>query len=62
MLNEKSIYTIQNSSHTREYIADMKTVMIKGVGYIYTSPKLKITPALFRYLADSMEDQGIKEV
>jgi|GEM_PF-4778513 hypothetical protein len=58
----KSIYNIETSKHVIDNIKEMKTIMIKGIGYFCIQKTATITPEIFLNLATSMERQGIKEV
>lgn len=59
----KSIYVLdKNSNYVRNMMTDMKKIMVKGVGYFVVGKSIKLTPSLLRSIAQSMEEQGIKEL
>ena len=43
----KSIYNIETSKHVIDNIKEMKTIMIKGIGYFCIQKTATITPEIF---------------
>jgi hypothetical protein len=59
-MKDESIFEIKFSPEIIEHMEEMKTIMIKGIGYFTVSKTHKITKDTFLDLAISMEKRNIE--